>query len=86
LTSGEGPFTGSTACEHGFVTESSVTPVGDSPEATSLTLLQRARAGSDQTAWNWLVSLYEPLVSTAATSGRTAPQLSHHQHFPIARR
>jgi RNA polymerase sigma-70 factor (ECF subfamily) len=43
------------------VTERAVNS-SEGPEATSLTLLERARA-SDQSAWERLVSLYEPLVS-----------------------
>jgi RNA polymerase sigma-70 factor (ECF subfamily) len=45
------------------VTEPAVNPSGGAPEATSLTLLEKARSGSDQAAWERLVSLYEPLIS-----------------------
>jgi RNA polymerase sigma-70 factor (ECF subfamily) len=45
------------------VTESSVNPPGGVPDGTSLTLLEKARSGSDPAAWERLVSLYEPLVN-----------------------
>jgi RNA polymerase sigma-70 factor (ECF subfamily) len=45
------------------VTELTVNPPGDTPEGTSLTLLEKARSGKDEAAWTRLVSLYEPLVS-----------------------
>jgi RNA polymerase sigma-70 factor (ECF subfamily) len=44
------------------VTDSDVIPPGDNPEATSLTLLEKAISGSES-AWQRLVSLYEPLVN-----------------------
>jgi RNA polymerase sigma-70 factor (ECF subfamily) len=44
------------------VTDSSVNPIGDVPSGTSLTLLEKARSGSDSAAWERLVSLYDPLV------------------------
>jgi RNA polymerase sigma-70 factor (ECF subfamily) len=47
---------------HGIVTESPVNPIGGVPDGTSLTLLEKARSGSDPSAWERLVSLYEPLV------------------------
>ncbi len=45
------------------MTEPAVTPSEEVAEATSLTLLEKARSGSDAGAWERLVSLYEPLVS-----------------------
>jgi RNA polymerase sigma-70 factor (ECF subfamily) len=44
------------------VKESPVNPLGGDADGTSLSLLEKARSGSDQAAWERLASLYEPLV------------------------